>query len=235
MSYESIQVDPLESPHPIPWSWVLATLNANSSSHLAGLYCYRSQSLISPDQRYAAYSRIQMQVESEYFRSHVTSVLFLENLRTGDLQPITPASPLADNPFLDSSRELTGRISIVIPVSWSETSDRLLAREFESIFGSDIASDYAVIVDRSQNRISTVAPTQIRYTNAVLLGWSQFQPERVLFRAGMLGDQHWQQWAVAANGQTTLAKGDRPSSLGKSSAMSGWALKCTASRGGFCR
>lgn len=215
MSHQSIQIDPLDSPHPVPWGWVLATLNASSSSNLSGTYCYRSQSLISPSQEYAAYSRIQMQVESEYFRSHVTSVLFLENLRTGDLQAITPASPLADNPFLNTGADLEGRISIAIPVSWSESGDRLLAREFESFFGSDIASDYAVIVNQSRNRVNTVAPTKIDYTNAVLLGWSQFEPGRVLFRAGMMGDENWQQWTVDTTGQTMLAKGDRPITYGQ--------------------
>jgi hypothetical protein len=156
-----------------------------------------------------------MQVEPEYFRSYVTSVLFLENLRTGDLQAITPASPLADNPFLQTGVDLAGRISIVIPVSWSEKGDRLLAREFESLFGSDLASDYAVVVDRQRNRVKTLAPTKVEYTNAILLGWSQLQPEQVLFRAGCMGDEHWQQWTVDLNGQTLLAKGDRPLTYGQ--------------------
>jgi hypothetical protein len=212
-----VQIDPLDSPHPVPWSWVLATLSASSSSNLSGLYCYRSQSLLSPDGQYAAYSRIQMQVESDYFRSYVTSVLFLENLRTGDLQAITPTSPLADNPFLNRGTHREGQISIVIPVSWSEIGDRLLAREFESMFGSGLASDYAVVVDRASNQTHTIAPTQIRYTNAVLLGWSQSYPGRVLFRAGVMGDENWQQWSVNMTGKTDLAKGDIPIIFGCSS------------------
>ncbi len=216
MSQHSVQVDPLDSPHPIPWSWVLATLSASHSSQLTGTYCYRTPSLISPDQDYAAYSRIQLQVAADYFSSAVTSVLFLENLRTGDLQAITPSSPLANNPFLNPDQnELQGRISIVIPISWTEAGDRLLAREFESLLGSDVASDYGVIADRRRNRVHTVAPTRIRYTNAVLLGWSQLHPERVLFQAGMLGDEHWQQWSVDVTGHTTLARGDRPVTFGQ--------------------
>lgn len=222
MSPYPTQIDPLDSPHPVPWGWVLATLNANHSSNLAGTYCYRSQSLISPDRKYAAYSQIRMQVELEYFRSNVTSVLFLENLRTGDLQTITPAAPLADNPFLDTGADLMGRVSIVIPVSWSETSDRLLAREFESLFGSDLASDYAVIADQRCNRFYTIAPTRIRYTNAVLLGWSREYPDQALFRAGMLGDEHWQQWTVDRHGKTMLAKGDCPIIFGQAT-TSVWA------------
>jgi len=210
MSHPSRQIDPLDSPHPIPWGWVLATLATSNSSQRSRQYYYRSQSLLSPDQDYAAYSRIQIQAEPEYFQSCVTSVLFLENLRTGDLQAITPSAPLADNPFLNRGIELLGKISMVIPVSWSASGDRLLAREFESLFGSDLASDYAVVVDRGVNQVYTVAPTNIQYTNAVLLGWSQFYPERVLFRAGSLGEEHWPQWTVDVHGQTIHAIEDRP-------------------------
>lgn len=217
MSHQPVQIDPLNSPHPVPWGWVLATLAASQSSNLSGVYSYRSQSLISPNRDYAAYSRIQMQVEPEYFRSYITSILFVENLKTGDLRAITPTAPLADNPFLHSEAERVGRISMVIPVSWSETGDRLLAREFESLFGSGLASDYAVVVDYQQNAVHTVAPTRIQYTNAILLGWSQFYPDRVLFRAGMMGDEHWQQWSVSVKGQTALAKGDRPLVFGQTS------------------
>jgi hypothetical protein len=209
MSHPSWQVDPLDSPHPVPWGWVLATMATGNPGHHSRQYFYRSQSLISPDQDYAAYSRIKIQVEPEYFQSCVTSVLFLENLRTGDLQAITPAAPLADNPFLNGGMDLLGRISMVIPVSWSAAGDRLLAREFESLFGTDLASDYAVVVDRNGNQVYTVAPTTIQYTNAVLLGWSQFYPEQVLFRAGMLGEESWPQWTVDVQGQTRRATGDR--------------------------
>lgn len=211
---QPVQIDPLDSPHPVPWGWVMANITASSTHACSSTCYYRSQSLISPDEEYAAYSRIQMQVEPEYYRSYVTSVLFLENLRTGDLQAITPTSPLADNPFLQTGNDLTGRISMVIPVSWSESGDRLLAREFESIFGSDIASDYAVVVDRHRNRVKTFAPTKIRYTNAVLLGWSQFHAGQVLFRAGIMGDEHWQQWTVDTQGNTELARSDRPVTFG---------------------
>ncbi len=215
MFQPSIQLDPLNSPHPIPWGWVMATLSAIAPGEPGQQHYYRSPSLLSPDNQYAAYSRIQMQVESEFYRSCVSSILFLENLLTGDLQAITPTSPLAENPFLAGNSEIIGRISIVIPVSWTETGDRLLARVFESLFGSDIASDYAVIVDRRQNQISTVAPTLIPYTTAILLGWSQSHPERVLFRAGNLGEDDWRLWAVAADGGIIQAEGDRPVTFGQ--------------------
>jgi hypothetical protein len=201
MNFQATQIDPLNSPHPIPWSWVMANLtDSNSTQHY-----YRSHSLVSPDGEYKAYSRIQMQVEPEVYLSRVSSVLFLENLKTGDLQAITATSPFAENPFIGNSSGLAGTISIVLPISWSASGDRLLAREFESIFSSDIASDYALIWDKTLNAATTVAPTEIEYTNAILLGWSEDDQNCVLFRAGNLGQSPWPLWTVNSQGDTLEA------------------------------
>lgn len=153
------------------------------------LHYYRSPSLVSPDGMYAAYSHIQMQSQPELYRSRVSSVMFVENLQTGELQVINATSPLADNPLV--LMEVPGVISILTPVGWSKTSDRLLARQFEGLFSSSDASDFAVIWNRQQNRTSTVAPSQIAYNHdiSILLGWSQVDPNQVLFRAGNLGDE----------------------------------------------
>ena len=218
MPPSSIQLDPLNSPYPIPWNWVLANLTASPGSVGAYTQYYRSQSLISPDGRYAAYSRIQMQIYPDFTQSRVSSVLFLENLRTGDLRTITASSPLALGESWQQSQPEepgAGTIAILIPIAWSETGDRLLAREFESVFGSDIASDYAVIWDGPSNRTRTIAPTRIQYTNAVLLGWSKTHPEQALFRAGSLGDSQWPLWTVDVTGQTTAAPSDRPQIFGR--------------------
>ncbi|MEC4893800.1 MAG: hypothetical protein SAL07_07870 [Oscillatoria sp. PMC 1051.18] len=211
MTQPVVQIDPLDSPHPVPWSWVLQTYQDIIENGGSGFRYYRSPSLISPDGQYAAYSRIQMQPEAELYQSRVTSVMFLENLRNGNLRTITASSPLADNPFDDNEEaEMPGTISILIPVSWSEDGSRLLARQFEGIFSTSVASDYAVIWNRQENEINTVAPNPVKYTNAVLLGWSQTSPEQVLFRAGNLGDENWSTWAVDSQGTTVLVGEDRP-------------------------
>lgn len=194
----------------------MATLTASSSVGSVPLHYYRSQSLLSPNGEFAAYSRIQMQVQPQYFESQVSSVLFLENLRTGDLQAITPDSPLADNPFVQGESPVLGSISIVIPIAWSATGDQLLAREFESLFGSDLASDYAVMVDLRRKQVNTIAPTQIQYTTAVLLGWSQVYPEQALFRVSNLGDPIGQLCVVSASGETIAIQDDRPVTFGQS-------------------
>lgn len=202
------QMDPLDSPHPIPWNWVITT-HADVSSKLGyGLRYYRSQALISPDGRYAVYSRIQMQVQPELYYSRVVSVMFVENLQTGKLQVVNATSPLADNPLVaGEDADLPGTISVLTPIGRSETGDRLLARQFEGLFNSSDATDFAVIWNRQQNRSSTIAPSQTKYNHeiSILLGWSQAEPNQVLFRAGNLGDEQWPLWAVAGNGMTVAA------------------------------
>lgn len=216
MQETHLQIDPLNSNHPIPWNWVLATQSEVNPIQGPKMRYYRSQSLISPDGQYAAYSRIQMQVHSDMFSSWVSSVLFLENLRTGDLQAVTASSPLADNPFSsDSTVEKPGTIAILVPISWSAEGDYLLAREFESLFGSSLASDYATIWNRRLNRTSTVAPNRRQYTNAILMGWSKTFPGRVLFKAGNMGEEHWPLLAVDASGHTVNASEDRPLTFGQ--------------------
>lgn len=220
MTQHSVQIDPLNSPYPIPWNWVLATQAEIAQSQTSYLRYYRSQSLLSPDGQYAAYSRIQMQVSPNFTQSRVSSVLFLENLRTGDLQTITASSPLGDH--LSSREDMatsdateTGTIAILIPIAWSEQSDRVLAREFESVFGSDIASDYAVVWDRQLSRTYTIAPTRIQYSNATLLGWSRTRPGLVLFQTGNLGEEQSYQWVVDCNGRTAAAIEDQPVAFGQ--------------------
>ncbi|HEY9636166.1 MAG TPA: hypothetical protein V6D14_22360 [Coleofasciculaceae cyanobacterium] len=211
-----VQLDPLDSPHPIPWNWVLTTQAELSASERAETRYYRSQSLISPDGEYAAYSRIQLQGQPEMYLSRITSVMFVENLRTGDLRTITPSSPLADNPLMGNvEADMPGAIAVLIPVSWSKSSDRLLARQLEGMLSTSDASDFAVIWDRKQNHTLTLAPRHIEYCYAVLLGWSQTHPDQILFRAGEWGDEHPPVWTVDLKGQTTRALADEPTVYGQ--------------------
>ncbi len=184
---------------------------------------YRSPSLLSPDGKYAAYSRIQLQLSADFTQNRIASILFVENLRTGELQSITPAAPFADNPFVaDAVLNQPGTIAMLMPIAWSERGERLLSREFESIFGSGLASDFAVIWERAANRTHTLAPTQVQYSNAVLLGWSRMYPGRALFRAGNMGDENWPLYAVDVSGQTTPALEDQPITHGQASSTT-WA------------
>ena len=198
----------------------MSLLSEKRSPSIPKVRYYRSQSLLSPDGQYAAYSRIQVQLFSDFTQNRISSILFLENLKTGGLQNIAASSPFADNPFASDTLETPdadqpGMIAMLIPVAWSETGDRLLAREFESFFGSDIASDFGVVWERQSNQIHTITPTEIQFSNAILLGWSQHHPDRALFRAGMMGDRDWSLYAVDTAGQTLPVADDRPLTFGR--------------------
>ncbi len=216
MTQAVVQIDPLDSPHPVPWNWVMTTHAEVTANGGTGLRYYRSPSLVSPDGQYAAYSRIQLQVQPELYQCRISSVMFVENLRTGDLRTISASSPLADNPFVSNEEaDMPGIIAILIPISWSAKGDRVLARQFEGLFSTSDASDYAVVWDRQQNRTTTLSPNNDDYTNAVLLGWSRTNPDQVLFRAGELGEEEWPLWAVDLNGQTVAAIEDKPLIFGQ--------------------
>jgi hypothetical protein len=225
MMSSPIQLDPLDSPHPIPWSWITTLVyNRDSNRNPKGNFrtgpkshLYRSPALVSPSGEYAAYSRIQVQVMLPAVQSRVASILFLENLKTGSLQTIVACSPLAERPFISEAEpDQPGTISILVPIAWSETGDRLLARQFESLFGSSLASDFAVIWQQQANQSHTLAPVGIHYTNAVLLGWSQRYPDRALFRAGVMGvAESWNYYAVSSGGAACAVPEDQPLTYGR--------------------
>lgn len=216
-SEPSAPSDPLSSPHPIPWNWIMTTYTEFSEQDYFGTSYYRTPSLVSPDGQYAAYSRLKLKAGREFHTSRVTSVMFLEDLYSGDLQVISASSPLADNPLqVNEEADLPGVIAILMPVSWSESGDRVLARQFEGLFSTSDASDYAVIWNRQDKSTTTVSPSNnIEYTHAVLLGWSESNPQEVLFRAGTIGDEDWFLWAVDATGETMLANEDQPKVYGQ--------------------
>lgn len=206
--------DPLNSPYPLPWKWVMDT-QANVRTLGAGVRYYRSSAVVSPDGQYAAYSRIQLLAQPELYRSRITSTMFIENLRTGDLHQLKSSFPHSERAVTEN---VPGTISVLTPIGWSRKSDRLLARRFEGIFNSSDATDVAVIWDRQHNRSTSVAPAQNQHSHeiAILLGWSHTDSNQVLFRAGNLGDQQWSLWKVAVNGQTSPAtNADRPLIFGQ--------------------
>ncbi len=208
--------DPLNSPYPIPWPWIVEMQSHAASLTDSQIRYYRSQSLLSPDGRYSAYSRIQMELNPNAVAHEVNSMLFLENLETGDLQFVAASAPYARNPAIDpSAYGQPGMIAVLLPIAWSETGDRLLIRGFDSMFGTDVASDYAVIWQQGDDSMRAIAPTNLHYSNAVLLGWSQANPSNILFRAGQLGDEQWPMVAVNMNGYAVASSGDQPVAYGQ--------------------
>jgi hypothetical protein len=223
------QIDPIGSPHPIPWKWITATQEAIGSQGGSGVRHYRSLPVVSPDGKYAVYSRVQLEVKPEMYNSRVTSVLFVQDMQTKKLWVMASTTPAGDlDPLLKvkavkgkSSEETNpnGEIGVLVPVSWSEKGDRFLARKFEGIFNTGDSTDSAVIWDRQKNHANTVAPANEEDEHekiAVLLGWSKSQPDHVLFRAGELGDENWPLMQVANDGKTVpTTEEDQPITFGK--------------------
>ncbi|WP_375514474.1 hypothetical protein [uncultured Nostoc sp.] len=220
------QIDPIGSPHPIPWKWITATQEAIASKGGSGVRHYRSIPVVSPDGKYAVYSRVQLEVKPEMYNSRVTSVLFVQDMQTKKLWVMASTTPVSD-PLLKvkavkatSSEETdpSGKIGVLVPVSWSEKGDRFLARKFEGIFNTGDSTDSAVIWDRQKNHANTVAPANDEEHDkiAVLLGWSKRQPDHVLFRAGELGEENWPLMQVANDGKTLpTTDNDQPITFGK--------------------
>jgi hypothetical protein len=219
------QIDPIGSPHPIPWKWITATQEAIGSKGGSGVRYYRSVPVVSPDGKYAVYSRVQLEVKPEMYNSRVTSVLFVQDMQTKKLWVMASTAPVSD-PLLNvkaASPEQTdtnGTIGVLVPVSWSEKGDRFLARKFEGVFNTGDATDHAVIWDRQKNHANTVAPAQEENEHekiAILLGWSKSQPDHVLFRAGEMGEENWPLVKVANDGKTlpTTTDADQPITFGK--------------------
>ncbi|MDZ8263592.1 hypothetical protein [Nostoc sp. ChiQUE01b] len=220
------QIDPIGSPHPIPWKWITATQEAIASNGGSGVRHYRSVPVISPDGKYAIYSRVQLEVKPQMYNSRVTSVMFVQDMHTKKLWVMASTTPVSD-PLLkvkavkaESSAETdpSGQIGVLVPVSWSEKGDRFLARKFEGIFNTGDSTDSAVIWDRQKNHANTVAPVSDEEHEkiAVLLGWSKKQPDHVLFRAGELGEENWPLMQVANDGKTLpTTDQDQPITFGK--------------------
>ncbi|MDJ0677676.1 MAG: hypothetical protein QNJ36_20210 [Calothrix sp. MO_167.B42] len=206
------QEDPIASPHPVPWKWITSTQKAIGSQGISGVRYYRSVPVISPDGRYAVYSRVQLQVEPEMHNTRVTSMLFIEDRQTRKLK-VLKSSSQAQDPLLQAKATPAsyvphGTIDIFVPISWSKSGDRFLARKFQGLMNTSDARDSAVIWDREDNSTNTITPSQNpdeHHKISVLLGWSKVQPTQVMFRAGELGEEEWPLVTVADNGTTVAA------------------------------
>ncbi|MBV5261862.1 hypothetical protein FLX56_25960 [Synechococcus moorigangaii CMS01] len=210
--------DPLHSPFPIPWQWILDTQTAVAAGTHPGADIYRSPLLENSHHQYAAYSRIHLELRPLLKESRVTSVLFVENLQTGTLNTVIARSPLAPQPFQEvEASAAPGLISLLIPVSWSADGQRLLARQFEGFFNSGIMSDFAVVWDAKTQGSVTLQPNiEDEYSHAILLGWSEQHADAVLFQTGVMGEENWPIWRVSPHGDTNLALSDHGVVYGES-------------------
>jgi hypothetical protein len=221
------QQDPIGSPYPIPWKWIQSTHQAMSARGISGVRHHRSLPVISPDGRYAVYSRVQLDVKPELHASRVSSVLFVEDRQTKKLRIVSSTSTNYDpliKPRINNLQQQDdpnghGTIGVLVPVSWSEKGERFLARKFEGWLSTSDSTDRAVIWDKQKNNSNTVAPSQAEDEHekiSILLGWSKTQPGHVMFKTGELGDEEWPLVNVSSDGKTVSAADiDQPVTYGQ--------------------
>jgi hypothetical protein len=220
---QTAQLDPIGSPYPIPWQWIQSTQEAMSSKG-GGVRYYRSIPVVSPDGKYAVYSRVQLEVKPQMHNSRVSSVLFIEDRQTKNLRVVSSTSynrdALLKVKVSSPDPNVEGTIGVLVPLSWSQKGDRFLARRFEAVFNTSDASDSAVIWDRQKNNTNIVAPSNGNEEEhdkiSVLLGWSKSEPDNVMFRTGELGDENWPLVTVSSDGKTGAAtEVDQPITYGE--------------------
>lgn len=211
-----MQVDPLNSPYPLPWQWILSTQARVAGNQQSAVYHYRSSSVRSPDGQWLAYSRLRLAARPQLWQCSVSSILFVENLSHGSLHPITARSPLAQD-FWQQAEAAPGAIALAQPIGWDRSGKRLLARQFEGYFCSSWATDYALIWDSHSHQAQTLQPLLPELEVAVVMGWSQQQPEDVIFEAGMSGHAKLRRWQVNALGECQPGDQDQPQVFGEAS------------------
>lgn len=215
----NMQMDPINSPHPVPWNWIQAVHGAAAEAGNRQTRYYRSASLRSPDGQWMAYSRICLEAAPLLHNSRATSILFVENIETGELQGVQPPAPLMSP--LDTEPEIqaqAGAMSLLIPIAWDREGTQLLVRDFEGVFCSSLASDYAVVWDSTTGHSRTVAPYNAAYEYAILQGWSKSHPKQVLFKTAQLGEPHQPLWRVDSQGRAMPSALDEAEGFGQTMA-----------------
>ncbi|HIK34651.1 MULTISPECIES: hypothetical protein [unclassified Thermosynechococcus] len=206
---ETVVVDPLQSPFPLPWKWIddghAAALKAKKSLR----FTQQTPQYVSPDGRYVAQATLYFTADPEAQRQQLVSILEIRDRQSGSQQRIESLREMPRE-FLAEVRQGQGLIAVLVPVGWSETGNHLLVRQVGGLFATDLISDAAWIWQAGVGHVATVYPTADEYDFATLLGWSTTHPQRVLFQTQTMGNPKATIWAVDTQGSTQLAQGDRP-------------------------
>jgi hypothetical protein len=204
--------DPLNSAYPIPWAAIWENQTKATQSGKVLTLRYLSGTVTSADGQRQVHSEINLQLSPELTQSYVSSNLIITDAKGTVLQRIPSTMHLGDERVKETTAVPVGTLSILMPATWSEDGQQLLTRQFEAVLGSDVASDYALIWDKKTQMVKTVTPTPQNYDTAILLGWSPHNPDRVLFRTTILGEQQTNLVAVVTQDGTTIAlEGSQPS------------------------
>jgi hypothetical protein len=207
--------DPLQSPFPLPWHLIEQQQAQATKLNRSALLKYATTPLRSPDGQVVAASEIDVRISPDFRQSHIFSQLVLKTAQ-GKSITVIPSSMHLSQSAVDetAARDLPGTVAILVPAAWSPDGQKLLSRQFEAVFGSDVSSDYAVIWDRNQQLTKTVSPLPLNYDSATLLGWNPKQPSQVLFNTTILGEKEGTVLAVDYRSNTVaspLTPGKTPS------------------------
>lgn len=202
--------DPLQSAYPIPWGMIWKNQTQATQSGKVISLRHVSGAIASPDGQRNAHSEISLELHPAVTQSRVVSQLIITDAKGVQIQKIASSMHLGDGMVKETSGTgAVGTLSILMPASWSKDGEQLLARQFEAVFGSDVSSDYALVWNRTTQQVKTIAPVPQDYDTAILLGWSHRNPDQILFRTAILGEQNTALVAVNYDGITVASEGDR--------------------------
>lgn len=207
--------DPLKSPFPLPWAWIVAQQKLAALSHQAQTYSQKTATFISPDGLYQAQAELIFQAHPNFAQNQLTSTLTITNTQTQGGQQWQSTSLIDPELRQDLPADGAGLIAVLWPVGWSASGEQLLIRHFLGLFSTDFASDVAVIWSRPQQTLTALWPQSVDYDHATLLGWSQEQPDQVLFETATMGDPKTQVWAVNRQEEMLARPSDRPQVYGQ--------------------
>jgi hypothetical protein len=206
--------DPLNSAYPIPWAMIWDNQTKATQTGKVLTLKYLSGKVTSPDGQRQAHSEINLQLSPELTQSYVSSKLIIADAKGKVLQQIPSTMHLGDGKVKETAAISVGTLSILMPAAWSKDGQQLLTRQFEAVMGSDVSSDYALVWNKKTQLVKTVTPTPQDYDTAILLGWSPQNPNQVLFRTTILGEQQTNLVAVTPNGATVASESSQPLPMG---------------------
>jgi hypothetical protein len=206
--------DPLNSAYPVPWAMIWDNQTKATQTGKVLTLKYLSGKVTSPDGQRQAHSEINLQLSPELTQSYVSSKLIIADAKGNVLQQIPSTMHLGEGEVKETAIIPVGTLSILMPAAWSKDGQQLLTRQFEAVMGSDVSSDYALVWDKKTQLVKTVTPTPQDYDTAILLGWSPQNPNQVLFRTTILGEQQTNLVAVTPNGTTVASESSQPLPMG---------------------
>jgi hypothetical protein len=204
--------DPLESPYSIPWQSIQKAQDKVTQTGRPQSFRYQSAVSVSPDQTVKAQAELTLTLHPDLRQSLIRSEIVIQ--AGAQIQRFPSTMHLTLEGLQESAAPPPGTFSILMPAVWSADGQSLLIRQLEGVFGSDVASDYALVWQRNQVGLRSYSPAAMDYDSATLMGWSQERPGEILFQTRQLGNPAVQLVTVHLNGTTLASPGDRPFQVG---------------------